>query len=202
MHYRIGQTPPQGALTAGNVTAWTLEPEGLVLLQTRQFADARGVFMEAWSQRDFAALGVDEAFVQDNLSRSAAAGTVRGLHFQTAPHEQAKLVRVVRGVVLDVAVDLRPNSPTYGRHAAVELSAANALQLFIPAGFAHGFCTLVPDTEVAYKTSAFYAPRHDRSIAWDDPDLGIEWPVAPGAAVLSDKDARAPRLRAVVSATV
>jgi dTDP-4-dehydrorhamnose 3,5-epimerase len=183
----------------GNFTAWMLEPRGLVLLQTRQFGDARGMFMETFSRRDLAALGIAEEFVQDNQSRSAAAGTVRGLHFQTAPHAQAKLVRCLRGAILDVAVDLRPGSPSFGRHVAVELTAANALQLFIPAGFAHGFCTLQPDTEVAYKTSDFYAPRHDRSVAWNDPALGIAWPVEAEEAVLSEKDRQAPPLRALMA---
>ena len=133
--------------------------------------------------------------MQDNHSLSAAAGTIRGLHFQIAPHAQAKLVRVVRGRVLDVAVDLRRSSPTFGRHFAVELSADNWAQLFVPVGFAHGFCTLTEDVEVLYKVSELYSPAHDRGLAWDDPDLAIAWPVAAPSAVLSDKDRRWPRLR-------
>lgn len=200
MHYRPVLAPASAPLTAGNVTAWQLQPDGLVLLRTKEFADARGVFMEAWSRRDFASLGVAEDFVQDNLSRSTQAGTIRGLHFQAPPHAQAKLVRVVRGRILDVAVDIRPESPTFRQHLTVELSAANGLQLYLPAGFAHGFCTLEPDTEVAYKTSAFYAPKHDRGIAWNDPELAIDWPVRADEAVLSDKDRRAPRFRDVLLA--
>jgi dTDP-4-dehydrorhamnose 3,5-epimerase len=185
-------------LRAGNFTRWSLPLDGPLLIQTRRFADARGVFVETFSGRDAEALGVEEDWVQDNFSRSAHRGTVRGLHFQTAPHAQAKLVRVLRGAVLDVAVDIRPGSATFGRHIAVELSGENGMQLYVPAGFAHGFCTLGEDTEVAYKVSDYYAPACDAGLAWDDPDLGIAWPVGRDAAVLSDKDARQPRLRDLV----
>ncbi|MFL5332885.1 MAG: dTDP-4-dehydrorhamnose 3,5-epimerase [Geminicoccaceae bacterium] len=180
---------------SGNFVAHRHAVVGPVLVVPRRFGDHRGFFLETYSARDFAALGIGEVFVQDNHSLSREAGTVRGLHFQLPPHAQAKLVRVLRGAVLDIAVDLRRGSPSYGQHVAAELSAGNAHQLYIPAGFAHGFCTLEPDTEVAYKVSAFYAPECDRSLAWDDPDLALPWPVAPGAAQLSDKDRRAPRLR-------
>lgn len=156
--------------------------------------DARGFFSETFNARSFGEAGLTETFVQDNHSLSAEAGVVRGLHFQTDPHAQGKLVRVARGAILDVAVDIRVGSPTFGQHVAVTLSAENWKQLWVPRGFAHGFCTLVPDTEVIYKVTAFYAADCDRGIAWDDPALGIAWPVAPGAAVLSDKDKRHPRL--------
>lgn len=180
---------------AGNFTATGLALAGPRLVRARIFRDERGFFQESWSARDFAALGITDSFVQDNHSCSDQVGTVRGLHYQLPPHAQAKLVRVLRGAVLDVAVDLRPGSPSFGRHVAIELSAENGRQLYVPAGFAHGFCTLLPGTEVAYKTSDVYAASLDRGIAWDDPDLAIDWPVAPGAALLSDKDRRAPSLR-------
>lgn len=179
---------------AGNFEARACSIEGPLLVSARRFGDARGYFSETYSRRDFAALGIPEELVQDNQSLSLPAGTIRGLHFQAPPRAQSKLVRVLRGRILDVAVDIRHGSPTYGRHVAVELSAENGLMLYIPVGFAHGFCTLVPDTEVAYKVSDTYAPDCDRGLAWDDPALGIDWGVAPGSAVLSDKDRRHPRL--------
>ena len=180
---------------SGNFEARALGIPGPLLIVPRVFRDGRGFFLETWSERDFEALGVSESFVQDNHSFSAAAGTVRGMHFQLPPRAQAKLVRVLCGAVLDVVVDLRPGSSTYGRHAAVELSAADARQVYVPAGFAHGFCTLEPGTEVAYKASAYYDPGLERGVAWDDPDLALPWPVAAGRAVLSNKDRRLPRLR-------
>jgi dTDP-4-dehydrorhamnose 3,5-epimerase len=179
---------------AGNFMARPSAIDGPLLVSTRRFGDARGHFAETYSRRDFAALGIAEEMVQDNHSVSAPRGTVRGLHFQLPPRAQAKLVRVLRGRILDVAVDIRTNSASYGRHVAVELSAQNGLMLYIPAGFAHGFATLEPDTEVAYKVSDTYAPDCDRGLAWDDPALGIDWGIAPVAAVLSDKDRRHPRL--------
>jgi dTDP-4-dehydrorhamnose 3,5-epimerase len=181
--------------TSGNVTALPLGIEGPLLLGLRRIGDLRGYFMETYSERDFRAVGVEARFVQDNQSLSARAGTLRGLHFQTPPHAQAKLVRVVRGAVLDVAVDIRRGSPDFGRHVACHLTAEGAEQLYIPAGFAHGFVTLAPDTEVAYKVSDLYAPECDRGIAWDDPDLGLPWPELPGGPILSAKDRTHPRLR-------
>jgi dTDP-4-dehydrorhamnose 3,5-epimerase len=188
---KLDAEPPR---RAGNFEAREFAVEGPLLISARRFGDARGVFCETYSRRDFAALGIADEFVQDNYSRSVPVGTVRGLHFQTAPQPQAKLVRVLRGRVLDVAVDLRPGSPGYGRHVAAELSAENGLMLYVPVGFAHGFVTREPDTEVAYKVSGYYAPACDGGIAWDDPTLGIAWGIAPGAATLSDKDRRLPRL--------
>lgn len=186
---------------SGNFEAFALSLPGPLLVVPRRFRDARGWLIETWSERDFRALGVAERFVQDNHSRSEAAGTVRGLHFQVPPRAQAKLVRVLRGAVLDVAVDLRPGSPARGRHVAVALSASDARQLYIPAGFAHGFCTLEPGTEIAYKCSDYYDAGLERGLAWDDPDLGLPWPVDPGRAVLSDKDRRQPRLRDLAGGT-
>jgi dTDP-4-dehydrorhamnose 3,5-epimerase len=168
--------------------------DGPLLVTARRFGDARGHFAETYSRRDFAALGVAEELVQDNQSLSRPLGTVRGLHFQIPPRGQAKLVRVLRGRILDVAVDLRSGSPTRGKHVAAELTAENGMMLYVPVGFAHGFSTLEPDTEVAYKVSDTYAPDCDRGLAWDDPTLGIDWQVAPAAAVLSDKDRRLPKL--------
>lgn len=164
------------------------------IITTRRFGDERGFFTETWNRRRFAEAGIDLDFVQDNHSLSGPAGTVRGLHFQSPPFAQDKLVRVVRGRILDVAVDIRRSSPTYGRHVAVELSAENGRQLLVPVGFAHGFCTLEPETEVVYKVTAYYAPEHDHGLAFDDPDLAIDWPVARAAAILSGKDRTHPRL--------
>ena len=192
---QIRLTPARDTAGAGNFTAERFAVPGPVLVTPRRFGDHRGFFLETWSARDFAALGIGDDFVQDNHSLSALPGTVRGLHFQLPPHPQAKLVRVLRGAILDVAVDIRRSSPAFGRHVAVELTAENARQLYVPAGFAHGFCTLVPDTEVAYKVTDFYAPDCDRGIAWDDPDLDLPWPFGPDDVQLSDKDRRAPRLR-------
>lgn len=161
--------------------------------------DMRGSFSETYNAGTFAGLGMSDTFVQDNHSVSVRRGTVRGLHYQTPPFAQAKLVRVVSGAILDVAVDLRRRSATFGRHARVRLSAENCNQLYVPAGFAHGFCTLAPDTEVIYKVTSFYAPAHDAGLAWDDPDLQIDWPVERTEAVLSPKDAGLPRFRDVAN---
>ncbi|MGG5890597.1 dTDP-4-dehydrorhamnose 3,5-epimerase [Falsiroseomonas sp. HC035] len=179
---------------AGNVEFQSLPIDGPLLVSVRRFADARGAFVETYSRRDFASVGIPDEFVQDNQSVSVYVGTVRGLHFQTPPHAQGKLVRVLRGRILDVAVDLRRDSPTFGQHVAAELSGENGLMLWVPPGFAHGFITREPETEVAYKVTALYAPECDRSLAWDDPALGIDWGFDPAAATLSDKDRRAPRL--------
>ncbi|NOT39671.1 MAG: dTDP-4-dehydrorhamnose 3,5-epimerase [Alphaproteobacteria bacterium] len=172
---------------------------GLKLIAPRRFADARGYFAETWNRKTFRAAGIDADFCQDNQSLSRAVGTVRGLHFQNPPHAQAKLVGVLAGRIFDVAVDLRTASPTFGKHAAVELSAANGAQLFVPAGFAHGFCTLEPDTVVAYKVDAHYAPEADAGIFWADDALGIAWPVTGDKAQLSPKDAALPLLEDLVN---
>jgi dTDP-4-dehydrorhamnose 3,5-epimerase len=165
------------------------------IITPRKHGDARGFFSETWNKADWEAAGLNLVFVQDNHSFSAPVGTLRGLHFQTQPCAQDKLIRVAKGRILDVAVDIRRSSPTFGRHVAVELSAQNWRQLLVPIGFAHGLITLEPDTEVLYKTTAVYSPPNDRGIAWDDPDLGIEWPLPPGGPTLSDKDRRLPRLK-------
>jgi dTDP-4-dehydrorhamnose 3,5-epimerase len=186
---------PAEPRVSGNVSAKELGIEGPLLVQVRRFGDHRGFFMETYSQRDFQAVGVPESFVQDNHSLSATPGTLRGMHFQLPPHAQAKLVRVLRGEILDMVVDLRHGSPSFGRHVACRLSARNGEMLYVPAGFAHGFVTLGPDTEVTYKVSDYYAPECDRGLAWDDPDLALPWPDLPGGPVLSDKDRAHPRLR-------
>ncbi len=168
--------------------------EGVKLIVPKKFADSRGFFSETYNRKSFLQGGIAVDFVQDNQSRSAAVGTIRGLHFQSPPFAQDKLIRVLKGSILDVAVDLRRSSPTYGQHFATELSAENFKQMFVPIGFAHGYCTLEPDTEILYKVSNHYAPEHDHGLAWDDPDLGIAWPVTAETATLSDKDRRHPRL--------
>jgi dTDP-4-dehydrorhamnose 3,5-epimerase len=159
------------------------------------FRDARGYFCETYNRDALAAAGIGAEFVQDNQSLSRVRGVLRGLHFQSAPHPQGKLVRVVRGSIFDVAVDIRRGSPTYGRHVSATLSADNFAQLWVPVGFAHAFCTLEPDTEVMYKVTDFYAPDCDHGLAFDDPELGIAWPVPAAEMTLSDKDRRHPRLR-------
>lgn len=161
---------------------------GVLILTPRRFADARGFFSESWNQRVMEEAGIEIAFVQDNHSLSRDVGTVRGLHFQSPPHAQAKLVRCGRGALYDVAVDVRRGSPSYGKWIGVELSADNGRQLLIPEGFLHGFVTREPDTEVIYKCSDFYAPECDGAVRFDDPDLGIDWGIETSAAVLSDKD--------------
>ncbi|MGE0717084.1 MAG: dTDP-4-dehydrorhamnose 3,5-epimerase [Alphaproteobacteria bacterium] len=171
----------------------TAIPEVKLVLPERR-GDARGFFSEVYRRDAFAAAGIPDDFVQDNHSFSATVGTIRGLHFQTDPHAQGKLVRVARGAIVDVAVDVRRGSPTYGRHVAVTISAAEWNQLWIPAGFAHGFCTIEPDTEVLYKVTSYYAPACDKGVRWDDPEIGIDWPVDAAMAVLSDKDRRQPLL--------
>ena len=167
----------------------------VVLITPPIFRDPRGFFSETYNSTMLAAAGIGQAFVQDNHALSRSKGVLRGLHFQIDPHAQGKLVRVVRGAILDVAVDIRRGSPTYGRHVSATLSAENWAQLWVPAGFAHAYCTLEPDTEVIYKVTDFYAPECDRGLAFDDPDLGIAWPIAAAEAILSDKDRRHPRLR-------
>lgn len=173
----------------------TLEIEGPLVLTPKRHGDDRGFFSEVYSKPRLAEAGITADFVQDNHSFSAQRGVIRGLHFQTPPHAQGKLVRVTRGAVLDVIVDIRHGSPTFGRHVSVELSAENWKQFWVPAGFAHAFCTLTENVEFLYKVTDVYAPDCDRGLAFDDPDLGIEWPIDPAEAILSDKDRRHPRLK-------
>jgi len=165
------------------------------LITPRRVRDERGFFSETYSARAFAAAGISVPLVQDNHSLSLQRGVVRGLHLQAPPHAQDKLVRVVRGAIFDVAVDIRRGSPTYGAHVSAVLSAENWTQIWVPRGFAHGFCTLEPETEVVYKVSDYYAPECDRGVRWDDPALGIAWPIPAGEAILSARDAKHPLLR-------
>jgi dTDP-4-dehydrorhamnose 3,5-epimerase len=168
---------------------------GLKFFVPRRSTDARGFFSEIWIDRWFREEIADVAFVQDNQTVSTRQGTVRGLHFQKPPAAQGKLVRVVRGSIFDVAVDIRKGSPSYRQHVATRLDAAEGAQLWVPPGFLHGFCTLEDETEVYYKVTSYYSPSHDAGVLWNDQDLGINWPVEPDAVVLSDKDKRHPRLR-------
>lgn len=173
-----------------NKTATGLD--GVFILEPRMFQDNRGYFMESYNQRAMKELGFDFDFIQDNQSLSRETGVIRGLHYQLSKSAQTKLVRCLKGAIFDVAVDIRKNSPTFGKWVGVELTAQNQKQLLVPKGFAHGFCTLEPDTVVAYKVDAFYSPAHDRGIRFDDPVIGIDWPVK--TPVLSDKDGRLPFL--------
>ena len=176
------------------LNAARLSLDGVILLKPQRFSDSRGYFVETYNRKTFVDVPVD-TFVQDNQSLSTQRGTIRGLHFQLAPEPQAKLVRVLAGSVFDVAVDLREGSATYGRWCGATLTAAEGEQLFIPIGFAHAFCTLEPDTMVAYKVDGFYNKAAEAGIRWDDPDIGIEWPVPAAEIKVSDKDAALPRLR-------
>ncbi|WP_334161484.1 dTDP-4-dehydrorhamnose 3,5-epimerase [Phenylobacterium sp.] len=166
----------------------------LLLITPKRHGDARGWFSETWSRRAFESAGLSVDFVQDNQAFSARKGTIRGLHFQAAPHAQAKLVRVLKGAIFDVAVDVRPGSPTYGQWAGATLTAEVGEQLFVPRGFAHGYCTLTDDTELFYKVDGLYAPQTEGGLLWNDPDLAIAWPLD-GEPVLSDKDRVLPRLK-------
>jgi len=168
---------------------------GVYLITPQRFGDVRGFFSESWSRSTLAEHGIDLDFVQDNHSLSHEVGTVRGLHFQSPPHAQDKLVRCGRGRLFDVAVDIRKGSPTFGEWIGVELSFENGKQLLIPAGFLHGFVTLEPDTEIIYKCTDYYAPECDGAIRFDDPDIGVDWGIFPDQVILSDKDANAPFLK-------
>lgn len=170
------------------------EIEGLIIIEPRIFKDARGYFFESFSQREFEEKICQTTFVQDNESYSCY-GVVRGLHFQQAPFSQAKLVRVVKGAVLDVAVDIREGSPTYGKHVAIELTDDNHRQLFIPRGFAHGFSVLSDEVIFQYKCDNYYAPQSERGITWNDPALNIDWRIPADKIILSEKDTKYPLLK-------
>ena len=172
---------------------------GVAVITPRRFEDPRGYFSETWNKKMLAEYGVDIDFVQDNQSMSVHAGTLRGLHYQTPPHAQDKLVRCTRGAIFDIAVDIRAGSPSYGQWIGVELTAENGKQLLVPKGFLHGFVTRQPDTEVMYKCSDFYAPDCDAGIRFDDPEIGIDWGCPADEITLSEKDTGHPSLRDITS---
>ncbi len=165
------------------------------LITPRRFGDKRGFFSETYNRRAFAEMGISGEFIQDNHAHSAERGTLRGLHFQAPPATQTKLLRVLRGAILDVVVDLRHGSPRFGQHIMVELTAESGQQILCPKGFAHGVLTLTPDTEIAYKVDAYFAPELDLGVRFNDPDLGIDWPLPESEMILSDKDLNQPFLR-------
>ena len=166
----------------------------VLLLRPKRHGDARGYFVETFNDRSFRREVGEVVFVQDNEALSSRKGTVRGLHFQRPPSAQGKLVRALKGAIFDVAVDIRHGSPSFGRHVSALLTAETGDQLWVPPGFAHGYCTVEPDSMIAYKVTGFYSAADDAGMAWDDPALGIDWPVEPGEALLSDKDKRQPKL--------
>ena len=168
--------------------------DGVVIVEPTAYGDSRGYFMETYQKEDFKAGGIDIDFVQDNQSMSTK-GVLRGLHFQKPPHAQSKLVRVVKGAVLDVAVDIRKGSPTFGKHVAVELTGENRRQVFIPRGFAHGFAVLSDEAILQYKCDNFYEPQYEGAVAWNDPDLAIDWKLPEDKVILSAKDTCQPRLK-------
>lgn len=167
---------------------------GIRLLTPKAHGDHRGFFMESYHRELFRENGIEFDFIQDNHSLSAQSGTIRGLHYQLQAKAQTKLLRVLTGAIYDVAVDIRKGSPTFGQWVGVILSAENKRQILVPKGFAHGFCTLTPDTQILYKVDEYYSPEHDRGILWNDPAIGIEWPISATQAVLSAKDAQLPTL--------
>jgi len=198
--FSVIETPPtkvNSGLVTMDVKALTI-PD-VKILNLKKFEDARGFFSETYNKKALSDLGIDLEFVQDNQSLSAAVGTIRGLHYQTHPFAQDKLVRVVRGRILDIAVDIRRSSPTFGKWVAAEISAAMWNQILIPIGFAHAICTLEPNTELIYKVTNYYSPQHDFGIRWNDPDLAIEWPFALDQVVVSDKDRKQPFFRDVIN---
>ena len=166
--------------------------KGVKLIEPKAYGDHRGFFLESYNEQAFHEAGIRERFIQDNHSLSREAGVIRGMHYQLAPKAQAKLIRVATGAIYDVVVDMRKGSPTYGKWEGYILSEHNKRQLLVPKGFAHGFCTITENVNVLYKVDEVYAPEHDRGIAWDDPELAINWPVS--EPILSEKDARHPRL--------
>lgn len=168
--------------------------EGVRLVTPKRLEDARGHFVETWNRALYANQGINVDFVQDNQSLSRLPYTLRGLHFQSAPYAQAKLIRVLHGSILDIGVDIRLESPTFRRHTRVEIDAQSGRQLYLPVGFAHGFLTLEPNTVVAYKVSAPYSPEHDHGLSWNDPELGLDWDIRPEDITLSDKDRLHPTL--------
>jgi dTDP-4-dehydrorhamnose 3,5-epimerase len=183
-------------------TARRLAIPDVILIRTSRFDDARGYFMETYRAREFAGMGVGVDFVQENEALSSRAGTIRGLHFQRPPHSQAKLLRVLKGSIFDVAVDLREGSSTFGRWVGARLTAETGEQLYVPHGFAHGYCTLEDDTVLAYKCDNYYAAHAEGGVVFSDPDLGIDWPLPDTGAIVADKDRALPRLRDISAAVI
>lgn len=181
-----------------SIEVTSLSIPDIKIIRPPKFEDHRGFFSATYNKQEFQEAGLAFDFVQDNHSVSARVGTIRGLHYQGSPFAQAKLVQVVRGRILDVAVDIRKSSSTFGKWVAAEISAEDWNQILIPIGFAHGICTLEPDTGIIYKVTSYYAPKHDFGIRWDDPDLAIDWPFAPSEVTLSDKDKNQPLFKDVV----
>lgn len=181
-----------------NFTIRRLDIPDVLLIDVKRFGDARGYFMETFRASDFAGIGITTPFVQENQAFSAQAGTIRGLHFQAPPHAQAKLVRVLQGAILDVAVDLRKDSPSFGKWVAAELGPDDG-HIYVPRGFAHGYCTLAADTTIVYKCDDYYAPETEGGVHFSDPDLAIGWPDTGGAPIVSDKDIRLPGLKDITT---
>jgi dTDP-4-dehydrorhamnose 3,5-epimerase len=179
----------------GNFSSERLSISDVILIRVRKFADSRGHFLETFRKSDFAEMSIDCEFVQDNQAFSAQPGTIRGLHFQIPPYAQAKLVRVLHGAVYDAAVDLRRGSPTYGKWCGARLTAEGGEQIFVPRGFAHGYCALEPGTVVAYKVDGYYAPQSEAGLIWNDPEIGIDWTIRASKVLVSDKDSKLPSLR-------
>jgi dTDP-4-dehydrorhamnose 3,5-epimerase len=177
-----------------NFSSEPLSIPQVTLIRVRKFSDARGHFLETFRRSDFAELGVKCDFVQDNQAFSDQPGTIRGLHLQVPPHAQAKLVRVLRGAIYDVAVDLRRGSSTFGKWCGARLTADGGEQIFVPRGFAHGYCTLEPETVVAYKVDAYYAPHSEAGVIWNDPEIGIDWTIPASRVLVSEKDSKLPSL--------
>jgi dTDP-4-dehydrorhamnose 3,5-epimerase len=178
----------------GNFSSERLSIPDVIVIRVRKFGDSRGHFLETFRKSDFAEMGIECDFLQDNQAYSAQSGTIRGLHFQAPPDAQAKLVRVLHGAVYDAAVDLRRGSPTYGKWCGARLSADGGEQIFVPRGFAHGYCTLEPDTVVAYKVDGYYAPKSEAGLMWNDPAIGVDWSVPAQSVLVSEKDAKLPSL--------
>lgn len=179
----------------GNFSSERLAIPDVILIRVRKFGDSRGHFLETFRKSDFAEFGVACDFVQDNQAFSRQVGTIRGLHFQIPPHAQAKLVRVLHGAVYDAAVDLRRGSPTYGKWCGARLTAEGGEQIFVPRGFAHGYCTLEPDTVVAYKVDGYYAPQSEAGLIWNDPEIGVDWTIPAARGLVSEKDSKLGSLR-------
>lgn len=195
----LGGVSKRHSVSELSVQVEALKIPDVKLLVPKKFGDDRGFFSETYNVMEFRKAGINLNFVQDNHALSTKKSTVRGLHFQAPPYDQDKLVRVLRGSILDVAVDIRQGSPTYGQHVSAILSAEAWNQILVPSGFAHAYLTMEPDTEVTYKVSNYYSPQHDHGLLWNDPELGIDWPVSPDEVELSEKDKAQPLFKDLCS---